>query len=39
LSVFDEDLSITLELDIKEISERDLSGLSLKEAMSFFEEM
>jgi len=39
LSVFDEDLSITLELDIKEISERDLSGLSFKEAMSFFEEM
>ena len=38
ISVFDKDLSITLELDISEISERDLAGLSLKEAMRFFEE-
>lgn len=37
LSIFDEDLSIKLELEINEIAERDLSGLSLKEATRFFE--
>ena len=39
LSIFDEDLSIKLELEIIEMAERDLSGLSLKEAMRFFENI
>lgn len=37
LSIFDSDLSIKLELEINQIAERDLSGISLKEAMLFFE--